>query len=80
MVTYIVKFRFPGLWYSEYPLVINRIIDICCTEYCVENYSPMINAINNLNSYYKQQLAARATRCKAKQDVGMEEPMEPVEK
>jgi hypothetical protein len=30
----ITKFRFPGLWNSEYPLVVNRLIDI------VERHSP----------------------------------------
>jgi hypothetical protein len=34
----IIKFRFPGLWNSEYPLVVNRLIDI------VERHNP--HAIN----------------------------------
>ena len=27
-MTQIIKFRYPGLWNSEYPLVVNRLIDI----------------------------------------------------
>ena len=48
-------------------------IEFCMNEYGKENYIAMVNAINNLNGYYKQQLAARATRRKAKADVSREE-------
>ena len=54
-------------------------IEFCCNEYGEENYIPMLKVINNLNSYYKQQLTARATRRKAKQDVSQEEPIKPLE-
>ena len=54
-------------------------IEFCMTEYGEENYLPMVNAINRLNAYYKQQLAARATRRKAKQEVEKEEPIKPME-
>ena len=33
-MTSIIKFRYSGLWNSEYPLVVNRLIDI------VERYNP----------------------------------------
>ena len=126
-MTTIIKFRFPGLWNSEYPLVVNRLIDItgahdpqalrlqrsfdrlfmqrnqrqaetervdirairvecdkaignlwnaiefCISEYGETEYLPLVNAINTLNAYYKQQLAARSTRRKAKKDVSKEE-------
>jgi len=52
-------------------------IEFCMAEYGEENYKPLVNAINALNAYYKQQLAARATRRKAKQNVEDEKPIEP---
>ena len=54
-------------------------IEFCCSEYGEEIYNPLIKAINQLNSYYKRQLAARASRRKAKQDVDKEEPIKPME-
>jgi len=51
-------------------------IEFCMAEYGDENYKPLVNAINALNVYYKQQLAARATRRKAKQMVENEKPIE----
>ena len=39
----------------------------------------MINEINNLNSYYKQQLAMRTTRRKTKNSDYSEEPIKPME-
>ncbi|MDR0602873.1 MAG: DUF6261 family protein [Bacteroidales bacterium] len=53
-------------------------IEFCCNEYGKENYLPLIAAINNLNTYYKQQLAARATRQKANQNVSDENPIDPM--
>ena len=54
-------------------------IEFRCVEYGEEEYIKLINAINNINTYYKQQLAARAARRKAKQDVEKEEPIKPME-
>ena len=54
-------------------------IDQGCYEDGKEMYMPMLNIINHLNSYYKQQLTARATRRKAKQDVSKEDPIKPLE-
>ena len=48
-------------------------IEFCVAEYGAENYQPLINTINVRNTYYKQQLAQRATRRKAKQDVSKED-------
>ncbi|MDR1679087.1 MAG: DUF6261 family protein [Prevotellaceae bacterium] len=49
-------------------------IEFCSAEYGEELYKPLVNAINQLNAYYKQQLAARATRRKNK-DVNTEDPI-----
>ena len=54
-------------------------IEFCMMEYGEENYLPMVHTINRLNAYYKQQLAARAARRKAKQEVEKEEPIKPME-
>ena len=54
-------------------------IEFCCNEYGEGHYLSLVNALNTLNSYYKQQLAARASRRKAKQDVSKEEPISPIE-
>jgi hypothetical protein len=51
-------------------------IEYCCHEYGEENYLPLISAINNLNTYYKQQLAARSARRKANQNVSTENSIE----
>lgn len=51
-------------------------IEFCCNEYGEEKYLPLIKEINNFNSYYRQQLAARATRRKEKKDLSAEEPIE----
>ena len=51
-------------------------IDHCMAEHGAEQYLPLVNAINALNIYYKQQLTARATRRKARQDVSKEEPIQ----
>jgi hypothetical protein len=50
-------------------------IEFCAEKYGETDYAPLANAINNLNAYYKQQLAARATRRKAKLNVSEEEPI-----
>jgi hypothetical protein len=42
-----------------------------------KDYIPLVNGINTLNAYYKQQLAARAARRKAKQAVEKEEAIVP---
>ncbi|MDR1182789.1 MAG: DUF6261 family protein [Bacteroidales bacterium] len=57
------------LWY---------VIESCCCEYGEQNYLPLISAINNLNTYYKQQLAARSARRKANQNVSNEKSIEPM--
>ena len=54
-------------------------IEFCMAEHGEADYVPLVNAINKHNAYYKQQLAARATRRKAKQDVSQEEPIKPLE-
>ena len=54
-------------------------IEFCSHEYGEENYIQLVKTINSLNSYYKQQLAARAFRRKAKQDVRKEEPIKPMD-
>jgi hypothetical protein len=46
-------------------------------EHGAEQYTPLVNGINTLNAYYKQQLAARATRRKAKQAVENEDAIVP---
>jgi len=56
-----------------------RAVEFCCKEYGEEIYLPMIKEINTLNSYYKQQLAARATRRKAKNGNYNEVPIKPME-
>jgi hypothetical protein len=48
-------------------------------EFGEEDYKPLVASINTLNTYYKQQLAARAARRKAKQDVSKEPPIAPPE-
>jgi hypothetical protein len=50
-------------------------IEFCCHEYGEDAYLPLIAAINNLNTYYKQQLATRATKRKANQNVSEEKPI-----
>jgi len=50
-------------------------IEFCMNEYGEEKYKPLVNALNVLNAYYKQQLAARAARRKAKQNVEAEKPI-----
>jgi uncharacterized protein YdcH (DUF465 family) len=50
-------------------------LEFCAEEYGDTLYLPMLNVINEFNSYYKQQLAARATRRKTK-NVSNEEPIE----
>jgi len=52
-------------------------IEHCMAERGEQPYIPLVNAINTLNAYYKQQLAARATRRKAKQPVEKEEAITP---
>jgi hypothetical protein len=52
-------------------------IDHCIVERGADAYIPLVNAINALNAYYKQQLAARATRRKAKQQVENENEIVP---
>ena len=47
-MTKIIKFRYPGLWHSEYPLVVNRLIDV------IGRHDP--EALHLQRSY--QQLAA----------------------
>ena len=54
-------------------------IEFCINEYGENDYVNLVNAINKMNSYYKQQLAARSTRRKNKADVSAEEPIEPME-
>ena len=52
-------------------------IDFCIAERGAADYTPLVNAINRLNAYYKQQLTARATRRKARQQVETETPIAP---
>ena len=54
-------------------------IELCIVQYGEEKYATLVNTLNELNSYYKRQLAARATRRKAKQAVEKEEPIKPFE-
>ncbi len=52
-------------------------IEFCMEEYGESEYVDLVNAINKFNAYYKQQLAARATRRKAKKNMADEKPIEP---
>jgi len=52
-------------------------IEHCIAERGAEAYMPLLNGINGLNAYYKQQLAARATRRKAKQAAEKEAAIAP---
>lgn len=52
-------------------------IEFCMEEYGESDYEGLVNAVNKFNAYYKQQLAARATRRKAKLDITGEEPIQP---
>jgi len=52
-------------------------IEHCIAERGAQEYMPLLNSINKLNAYYKQQLAARATRRKAKQAVEKESAIVP---
>jgi len=52
-------------------------IEHCIAERGAADYTPLLNHINKLNAYYKQQLAARATRRKAKQAVEKESAIVP---
>jgi hypothetical protein len=54
-------------------------IEFCCNEYGEQNYLPLIAAINNLNTYYKQQLVARSGRRKANQNVSNENSIDPMQ-
>lgn len=47
------------------------------TEYGESEYAALVTAVNKLNAYYKQQLAARSVRRKTKKDVSKEEPIKP---
>ncbi len=51
-------------------------IEFCSNEYGEEQYLPLLNVVNNFNSYYRQQLAARATHRKANKTLSTEEPIE----
>ncbi len=51
-------------------------IEFCSNEYGEEKYLPLMKEINNFNSYYRQQLAARSTRRKTNKDLSAEEPIE----
>ncbi|MDR2937471.1 MAG: DUF6261 family protein [Prevotellaceae bacterium] len=50
-------------------------IEFCMAEHGEAAYTPLVSAINTLNSYYKQQLAARATRRKAAADKKVKEAL-----
>lgn len=52
-------------------------IEMCITQYGVENYKTLVETINQFNAYYKQKLTARATRRKAKQAVEKEDAIVP---
>ena len=52
-------------------------IEFCIAERGAADYSPLVNAINRLNAHYKQQLTARATRRKARQQVETDPPIAP---
>jgi hypothetical protein len=54
-------------------------IEFCCHEHHDKDYLPLITTINNLNTYYKQQLATRNTKRKANQDVSEEKLIETME-
>ncbi|MDR1153835.1 MAG: DUF6261 family protein, partial [Bacteroidales bacterium] len=54
-------------------------VEFCMVEYGEGAYTDLVNAINKYNAYYKQQLAARATRRKAKENVSGEKPISPAE-
>jgi hypothetical protein len=54
-------------------------IEYNMAEYGEAEYSALVTSINRLNVYYKQQLAARATRRKAKENVSGEKPISPAE-
>ena len=54
-------------------------IEFNIAERGAEAYTPLVNAINALTSYYKQQLAARASRRKSKQAVEKEGEIVPYE-
>jgi hypothetical protein len=50
-------------------------IEFCMDEYGETEYLPLVKALNTANAYYKQQLAARATRRKNGKEVNTEEPI-----
>lgn len=52
-------------------------IEYNMTEYGEAEYTALVAAVNTLNAYYKQQLAARAARRNAKKDVSKEDPIKP---
>lgn len=54
-------------------------IEFNMAEYGEAEYTALVAAVNTLNAYYKQQLAARAARRKAKTEVSKEEPILSVE-
>lgn len=54
-------------------------VEFCIEEYGEAPYKDMVNAVNKYNAYYKQQLAARATRRATKNDVAKEKPIPPPE-
>jgi hypothetical protein len=54
-------------------------IEYCMAEYADTSYTPLVNSLNNLSAYYRQQLAARATRRLEKKDTGKEPPITPPE-
>jgi len=58
-----------------------RTIEVNCKEYGKEIYMPMINEINELNTYYKQGIATRTTRNRKTKngDNKKEEPIKPIE-
>jgi hypothetical protein len=51
-----------------------QAIDFCVAEYPETNYTPMINALNELAAYYNAQIKARQTRREAGKDVAQETP------
>lgn len=52
-------------------------VDYCTGEYPEQDYSGLIKELNQLNTYYKQQLKARQSRRLAGKDVSKEEPILP---
>jgi hypothetical protein len=54
-----------------------HFIDFYCRQYGEELYRPLLARINNLNSYYKQQLAARSSRRRNRQNPATEKPIVP---